>query len=269
MANPEPFPSGSFCWVDLATSDPAAALSFYGALFGWQATGPSADRLPYWMLSKDGRQVGGLFALAPETPRDGASAPRWQSYIAVADADAAAARAVELGGRVLMPPTAAGDAGRMVYVQDPGGAMVALWQARTRPGAQLVNALGAPCWHELHSRDLDATLAFYEGLCGWRHRVSGSVPGGEYELFVDSAGRPCAGIMPSGSGWAAQCGSVVPHWAVYFGVDDCDATVAQAHDLGARLASPVTDLPRIGRFAGLTDPQGATFWVIRFAGEHA
>jgi hypothetical protein len=216
------------------------------------------------MLRKNGQDSGGLFALDPSDP----GPPRWQSCLAVADADVATARARALGAEVLMAPLDAGEAGRMAYLRDPGGATFALWQARAHPGAQLVNAVGAACRHELHTRDVEASLGFYAGLCAWQHRVSDSVPGGQYRLFSDAAGARRGGLMPIGDDWEAHGGPVAPNWAVYFGVADCDATVERATQLGGALEYPVMELPRIGRFAALADPQGAIFWLIQFAGDH-
>ncbi len=269
MSSPDAFPPGSFCWVDLATTDPVAAQAFYCPLLGWETDEPPASAPRYWMLTKDGRQIAGLFMLAPDMAMDdGANPPRWQSYLAVTNADAIAARAAEIGGRVLMPPADVEDAGRMAFVQDPGGASIGLWQARGHVGLQRVNRIGAPCWHELHTRETDASLDFYADLCGWQHRVSDSVPGGQYRLFADASGAKRGGLMPIGDDWEAHGGPVVPNWALYFCVADCNATVQHAQQLGGGLRYPVMELPRIGCFAALTDPQGATFWVIEFAGNH-
>jgi hypothetical protein len=57
---------------------------------------------------------------------------------------------------------------------------------------------------------------------------------------------------------------VPAHWLVYFAVEDTDATVAKAADLGATTLVPPTDIPP-GRFSVLTDPDGATFAVIKMA----
>ena len=60
---------------------------------------------------------------------------------------------------------------------------------------------------------------------------------------------------------------VPPHWNIYFGVEDVDATVAKAEGLGGTPAVPAMDVPGVGRMAMVTDPQGAGFWVM--AGESA
>lgn len=56
-----------------------------------------------------------------------------------------------------------------------------------------------------------------------------------------------------------------PNWVVYFGVADCDGAVATAKRLGGTLMMEPMEVEGVGRFAYLTDPQGATFAVIEFA----
>ena len=60
-----------------------------------------------------------------------------------------------------------------------------------------------------------------------------------------------------------EMGQMPPHWLVYFAVEDCDAKVQKATELGARVMKPAEDIPGVGRFAILTDPQGATFAIIK------
>jgi predicted enzyme related to lactoylglutathione lyase len=266
------YPTGSFCWIDLATTDVVAAATFYGELFHWRIEAPAPGKEPYWMIQRDDRQIGALFAptaIPDYAPGLGAEdLPRWQSYIAVDDVDARTERAVSLGARILMEPKDAGAAGRVAYLADPGGAVFALWQARGRQGAGETNAVGTFCCQELHTRDVDASLDFYAGLFGWRHRISKSVPGGQYRLLSDAEGEKRGGLMPIGADWEEYGGPVAPNWAVYFGVNDCDETADMATALGGQLKYPIMELPRIGRFAALTDPQGATFWITQFAQDH-
>jgi predicted enzyme related to lactoylglutathione lyase len=59
-----------------------------------------------------------------------------------------------------------------------------------------------------------------------------------------------------------EWGPVPPHWLAYFAVEDCDATASRAGHLGATLLTPPTDIPTIGRFATIRDPQGAAFAII-------
>ena len=78
----------------------------------------------------------------------------------------------------------------------------------------------------------------------------------EWKLGGDDVG----GMMTdAGRGAGRGAGS---YWLAYFAVADCDATVAKASDRGAGLTVPPTDIPA-GRFAVLSDPQGAMFGVIQ------
>ena len=105
-----------------------------------------------------------LYRQQPEARAVGAP-PHWTSYISVEDADATAARAGELGGAaVFREPFDVLDAGRVAAIRDPTGAIVSLWQPRSRIGATLVNDVGALCWNELSTPDPEAAAKFYEPL---------------------------------------------------------------------------------------------------------
>ena len=58
---------------------------------------------------------------------------------------------------------------------------------------------------------------------------------------------------------------IPPHWAAYLAVEDCDDTVARAESLGGKVVVPANDIPGVGRFAFVADPQGAVFGVIKLA----
>ena len=109
---------GTPSWVDLASPDPDASRRFYGGLFGWEATdpGPVEESGGYRMLQRDGRNVAGL----GPTQAEGQPAV-WTTYVSTDDADAIAARAQELGGRVLVPPFDAPWV-RTTVIADPAGA---------------------------------------------------------------------------------------------------------------------------------------------------
>jgi predicted enzyme related to lactoylglutathione lyase len=165
VANVSSHAPGRFCWVELGTTDQEAAKAFYAGLFGWdphdQPIGPGEA---YTMLRKAGRDAAAAHTLRPEQ-KD--VPPSWQLYVAVAGADAAAARARELGGTVLAPPFDVFDSGRAAVLQDPAGAVFAVWQARNHHGLGVVDEPGAFCWAELVTRDTPKSAAFYKGLFGW------------------------------------------------------------------------------------------------------
>jgi hypothetical protein len=85
--------------------------------------------------------------------------------------------------------------------------------------------------------------------------------GGEYVEW-QVGGRSIAGGTAMGSMYPPQ---VPPHWLVYFAVANADETLKKAQELGARVMAPAMDIPQ-GRFAVLSDPQGAAFAIIQLPG---
>src|SRR5215207_4077193 len=161
---------GTFCWVGLATSDPDSAKAFYTALFGWEAEDLSAGSAgTYTMLRYGGREVAILYRQQPQARAAGAP-PHWTSYISVEDAGATAAKANDLGGAaVFREPFDVLDHGRVAAIRDPTGAIVSLWQPRSRVGATLVNDIGALCWNELATTDVGRAKTFFSDLLGWAY----------------------------------------------------------------------------------------------------
>ena len=148
---------GTPSWVDLQTSDTAAAKSFYSALYGWEfedlPVGNDADGNPafYSMARKNGKDVAAVAGLPmPGIP------PHWNTYVTVSDVDATAAQVAGAGGTVIMDAFDVMDAGRMAVVADPTGAMINLWTPKNSIGAQLVNEHGTLSWNELMSPDVAA-----------------------------------------------------------------------------------------------------------------
>lgn len=257
MQEVKQYPSGTFSWVDLATTDATAAKQFYGQLFGWEAHDePAGDQGVYTMLSLEGRSVAGLYEMN-EDMRAQNVPPHWLSYVSVDDLEASVEKASTHGGTILAPPFDVMESGRMALVQDPTGASFALWQARQHIGAKLVNRPGALSWNELCTRDTTQAGAFYAALFGWETQTS-EMPTGPYTAFVNQ-GRMAGGMLQMNDEW----GDMPPNWTVYFGVEDCDSAVQQAQQLGGAVMVPPTDIPGVGRFAVVQDPQGAFFTVIK------
>jgi predicted enzyme related to lactoylglutathione lyase len=115
---------GSFCWGQLNTNDTAKSEAYYVALFGWDAKTGTGGGMTYTEFRRGGVPFGGMMALPP-----GLKAPaHWLAYFAVADVDAAAARAVSLGAKVCAPPTTIEGAGRFAAFTDPQGAAFAIYK---------------------------------------------------------------------------------------------------------------------------------------------
>lgn len=248
MTDMTKYEPGMFCWVELATSDGAAAKKYYTSLFGWTANempmGP--DQPPYVMLEKDGKQVGALY-------RNAAVPPNWLSYVAVADVDDLAKTVRDLGGKVLQRPFDVMDVGRMAILQDPQGAVLAMWQAGQHIGAAVRDEPNTLCWNELMTTDVAGAQFFYQALFDWRLKITP----GYTEAHVGE--KAVGGMMQI----APEMKGMPSHWQPYFMVDDVDATLAKAQSLGTTEHFGPMDIEHVGRFAVLHDPQGATFAIIK------
>jgi uncharacterized protein len=115
---------GEFCWVEGIVDDPAAALAFYGKLFGWTSKEtPMGDHGAYHHLSRAGdKPAGGIVKKSMPGPN------AWLSYVAVDDIDAAVKRAARLRGTVLLPATAVKGIGTFAVLKDPTGAVFAVFK---------------------------------------------------------------------------------------------------------------------------------------------
>jgi predicted enzyme related to lactoylglutathione lyase len=238
---------GTFSWVDLATTDTDAAKAFYTALFAWTVDDNDAGGRVYTTLRLDGDAVCGMSAL-PDDQRAAGVPPSWTSYVTVEDADAAAARAEELGGRAINALDVL-DMGRMAVLADPQGAVLAVWQPRSAIGAERVNDLGCLCINELATSDLDAARSFYERLFGWTTETVDTGPGGPAIVSVRNGDTLNATLSETQPGEP-------PNWRPYFTVASVADTVAQVRELGGRVLLEPLPVGE-GSIAIATDPQGA------------
>jgi uncharacterized protein len=121
----------ALCWTELSTRDTKAAEKFYTQLFGWVAKRSSPDAgMEYTEFSVDGKPGIGMMPMPAQVP---AQVPAyWMPYFQVTDCDASASKAKELGGTVMVPPTDIPSTGRFAVVNDPQGAMLALFKPASR-----------------------------------------------------------------------------------------------------------------------------------------
>jgi len=246
---------GRFGWVELQTKDLAAAETFYGDLFGWKLESMPMPGAKYVMATLGGRHVAGLTTLPAEATKMGMP-PNWGAYVNVKDVKATADAASKLGGKVLVPPTAMGP-GTFAVIQDPTGGVVMVWFSPQPMGTFLYGEPGALTWNELLCTNADVAQRFYTQLFGWTAEAM-AMPDGIYTIFKN-AGTQVGGLMQQ----PPQMKGAPSTWAAYFAVNDADATVAQATKAGASVLVPATDIPNVGRFAWLKDPQGAAFAVLK------
>jgi predicted enzyme related to lactoylglutathione lyase len=251
-----PWPDGTPCWIDLMVPDPRMAMDFYGALLGWDFADLGDEAGNYILCSLEGRQVSGI----GRTPQDQPDMPAaWTTYLATSDADKTVATARGAGGQIMVAPMDVFNEGRMAIVADPTGAVFGLWQAGRHHGIQVTDTAGAPVWFECMTRDFPAARSFYGEVAGYGFNdMSGD--GFTYAtLTVDDTMVGGMGELP-----AEVPAEVPPHWMVYLGVTDTDATLERVTELGGSVMRAASDTP-YGRMATVSDNQGAVFSVISVA----
>lgn len=120
---------------------------------------------------------------------------------------------------------------------------------------------GAFSWSELMTTDAEAALKFYQPLFGWTTEVM-QMPDMSYHV-VKTGATSVGGVMKLPN--EAAAGGVPPNWCPYVTVDDVDSTVAKAKELGGQVVHGPADIPNVGRFAVIVDPQGAAINVITYS----
>lgn len=243
---------GAPCWIDLFTSDPAGATAFYGGLLGWTALPPDPRFGGYFVFALRDEVVAGCMR------NDGSGGPdTWSVYLASDDAARTAADASAHGGTVHVPPMRVEENGVMAMVADPGGAAIGVWEAGQIRGFERIAEPGAAAWFELHTRAYDGAVDFYRDVFAWDAHVMADTP--EFRYTTLGAGDDArAGIM-DGTGHMDDTEPAA--WAVYFAVEDTDAAIARAVELGGAVITPAHDTP-YGRLAVLADTTGTRFRLI-------
>ncbi len=114
-------------------------------------------------------------------------------------------------------------------------------------------------WVELQTTDLEEAKSFYQEIFGWEYSES-EMPEGVY-VEIKAAGQPVGGMMAMPEGVPP---GTPAHWLPYVTVKDVDGVAQRAGELGGRLLVPPTDIPNVGRFCILQDPQGAVISAIQY-----
>jgi predicted enzyme related to lactoylglutathione lyase len=156
-----------------------------------------------------------------------------------------------------MSPIDVMDLGRMSLAQGSAGAMFAMWQPKGNQGTGLAGENGTVVWADLVTPDQDKAAEFYRELFDWK-LVEGKnmldAKAGQYFHIVHD-GEFIGGIPPAHGGAPA-------HWVMYFAVPECQAAIAKATSLGARVVSGPMTIEGGRQFAALADPQGAIFAIV-------
>jgi predicted enzyme related to lactoylglutathione lyase len=121
-------------------------------------------------------------------------------------------------------------------------------------------------WHELRTRDAKGALDFYMHVIGWQARSSGDPGGVPYTLF-SADDLSTAGLMQLTPQMLE--GGMQPAWVGFIGVDDVDAYAKRVEQAGGKVHCPPQDIPTVGRFASVEDPQGAAFLLFQGSSESA
>jgi predicted enzyme related to lactoylglutathione lyase len=249
--------TGTFCWVELQAKDLDGAKKFYGGLFGWTFEDLAIAEGKYTVAKVGGTNVAGLMPQLPQAAQMGGP-PSWAAYVAVDDVKASTDAAARLGAEVLVPPTPMGP-GTFAVLADPTAAVFLLWHTTQPMGSFLYGEPGALSWNELLTSNADVAQRFYTQLFGWKGEAM-PMPEATYTVFKQR-GTSVGGLMQQ----PPHLKGAPSMWTSYFAVADADATVATAARLGAKVLMPLTDIPDVGRFAWLQDPQGAVFAIIKNA----
>jgi len=260
MSERTEYTPGTPSWADNASADPAKAAEFYSQLFGWDTEDvmPAEADGRYFMARLRGKDVAALGS----APQEGMPAV-WNTYVTVTDVEETAEKVKDAGGTVMMEPFDVFDAGRMAVFADPSGAVFMAWKPNQMIGAYIVNEPNTLCWNELATRDVEGSREFYGKVFGWQTNDM-DFAGGKYTVWylpgVDVAeGGGIGGMMEMNEQFPAD---LPPHWLVYFAVEDTDATVAKAGELGGSTVVEPFDAEGVGRIAVVSDPNGAAFAAI-------
>ena len=247
--------AGRFVWYDLMATDPAAALAFYGGLFGWTSRPVLAGAPGRQIVFRSGdRDVAGVVPLASA---DDGAASRWVSYAGVGELETALARVAPAGGQVSGPAADFPSFGRFAPIADPLGAGLSLLEgAGPSPTRDDAAGPGHFCWNELLTADPKVAAAFYRDVLGWTTTERDLGAFGRYWIFW-RGDRDVAGMVASPAGVASRS-----LWLPYVQVASAEDTAALAVELGGAVVMPPADLPGRGRSAMISDPAGGMVAVF-------
>ncbi|MDN0199038.1 VOC family protein [Streptomyces sp. S.PNR 29] len=246
-------PVGAPCWADAMFGDLEGAKTFYGDVLGWTFGESQSEYGNYTQAYVNGKAAA---AVVPPMPGQ-EEQPQWCLYFASDDAAATASKIRDKGGEVLMEPMQVGDFGTMCLARDPGGVAFGVWQAGSHEGFEVeMGEPGSFCWAEVFTREPEKSDAFFPAVFGYKAQ---QMQDDAMDFRVYNLGeRPALGRMKMTEDFPPE---VPPYINVYFSVENCDDAVATATKLGGVLRFGPMDTP-FGRFAALSDPQGANFSVI-------
>ena len=247
---------GKFVWHTLTSGDLEASKKFYATLLGWQYSDTTVLGKKYTVARLGKQPVAGMRGPDPEL---GKTASHWLPYMSAPDVDATVTKAKASGAKILAGPVDVGTLGRAAVLADPQGApfgVVRLSAGDPADPAQPIE--NAFFWNEYLTHDLDATLAFYNGLFPYEMTTSKSEENAAYVVLKSD--RPRAGVfrLPDSQS------QVPPNWLPYVRVSDPAAMAARVAGLGGRVLLEPTPKHRKGSLAIVSDPSGAVVALQKY-----
>lgn len=246
---------GSFVWHEYISADMEAAQRFYTAVLGWGLT--PFEGMPYTMWTVSGVPRGGFGELT-EDERKAGTRPFWLTMISVEDVDRATAEATAMGATVVTPPEdIPSDVGRFAILKDPQGARLCLFKSGSDMPHDDHAAVGDASWHEIWTRDPDATHAFYMKLFGWESAGEFEDPAiGVYRMF-GRGGLGLGGFAPI----TAEMGDMPARILPYFRVEDLNATIERVKANGGHVVVGPMEVPGGDHIAQCVDSLGGVFAI--------
>jgi predicted enzyme related to lactoylglutathione lyase len=254
MANAKTFVADAPAWTDLSSTDATASRDYYSKLFGWKIEVGGPDTRGYGMAKVGDKFIAGIGpAMDPQSPS------AWMLYIGTRDADAVAKKVEAAGGKVVAPAFDVLKSGRMAVFQDPTGAFFAVWQPNDMQGWDVMNAPNSFGWAELSARGVDKAKSFYTKVFGWTEKTTEMGEGNPPYTEFKHDGQSILGAWEMSPTMPKE---VPSNWLIYFGVEDVEKAHKKAVDLGAKQLMEPQEFPG-GRFSVLSDPQGASFGLLK------
>jgi uncharacterized protein len=248
---------GRFVWHELLTTDTKSAATFFSKVIGWKAQ-PWGEDASYTLFVSGDRQMAGLMTL-PEDARKMGAPPNWLTYIGTPNVDETARQAASLGATVLKAPADIPTIGRFAVIQDPQGAVFALFTPNRPPAPDGDMTIGDFSWHELATTDAKAALTFYQRLFGWEETSAMDMGPdlGTYFMFGRSKdGPPLGGAFNKPAQMPGP-----PSWLPYIKVADAKQTGEVIKKLRGKIVNGPTEVPGGDWIAQGLDLQGGMFAV--------
>ncbi len=243
------YDNNRFCWHGVISTDPEKAAAFYTSVLGWGVLKQPMGDTEGTMFTAGG--VPRAHVMAP--PMEGVPS-HWDNYLRVDDVDARTQACVAAGGAVMVPPTDI-PVGRFSVVTSPSGAAISLFHESDEAGAtHAPDGDGSICWTELHSKDVDADLAWLKTALGFETQEM-PMPEGPYHLLVQGESQR-GGVMVS------QHDQAPSMWLSWVQVANVDETLELATANGGNVLAPAFEVPVVGRLGIIADSTGGVFGVM-------